>query len=105
MVKGRSLLALGLAAPLVGVALLLSGGAGPHEHGRLYVADLRSSDVRGYDLARHTELGRQAVAEDPHELTFAADDAWTSNYRSAAVTRLSAANETAAQFAVSGEPH
>ncbi len=101
----RPLLAIGFAAPLLGAALLLSHGGGPHEHGRLYVADLRSSDVHSFDLAQGRELSRQAVAEDPHELTFAAGSAWTSNYRSTAVTRLIAGDSATEQLPVPGEPH
>jgi DNA-binding beta-propeller fold protein YncE len=101
----RPLLALGLAAPMIGATLLLSHGGGPSERGRLYVADLRTADVRSFDLAKHQERSRQSVAEDPHELAFAAGAAWTSNYRSTAVTRLIAGDTATEQLPVPGEPH
>lgn len=103
--KLRPILTLGLAAPLLGVAFLLSHGGGPPERGRLYVADLRSSDVRSFDPANGRELSQQTVAEDPHELAFAAGSAWTSNYRSTAVSRLIAGDSATEQLPVAGEPH
>jgi YVTN family beta-propeller protein len=98
-----------LVPALVLVPLLLAAAVGRRggtpEQGRLYVANLRSSDVSIVDVATLREVARVPVPENPHEFAAAAGTTFVSNYRSAAVTRLSPEGGPSQTIAVSGEPH
>jgi YVTN family beta-propeller protein len=106
-----------VAVPLLLVAVIAGRRGAPPEHGLLYVANLRSSDISVIDLATGRETARIPVADNPHELIAAEDAVWVSNYRSAAVTLLSARDRPDSPFPlgkgvgglglfpVSGEPH
>src|SRR5689334_12906286 len=80
----RATLALGLLV----VAALAAACSDATAGGHLVVANLRSSDVSFIDLATGREVGRVAVAENPHELARTPDGLMVSNYRSASVTRF-----------------
>ena len=89
----------------IGVLALATACGAPIESGRLYVANLRSSDVSIIDIAKGRELARVPVADNPHELLLQGGALLLSNYRSAAITRLSLGGEQEATFAIPGEPH
>jgi YVTN family beta-propeller protein len=91
--------------PLVAVLSLLLAACGPpEESGRLYVANLRSSDVTVIEPASGRELARLPLAENPHEFALLGDAVLVSNYRSAAITRIDG-ELSARQSLLAGEPH
>jgi YVTN family beta-propeller protein len=75
------------------------------ESGRLYVANLRSSDVSVIDLASQHEVARVPVVNNPHEFATLGNDILVSNYRSTAVTRLTPDGDVIEAVAVPGDPH
>ncbi len=78
---------------------------GPGPTGRLYIASLRSSDVRVHDLAASVYGKPVPAAFNPHEFTVVSGHVWVSNYRSAAVSRLAPDGTVAAQHPIPGDPH
>lgn len=96
---------------LVVLALTLVGCGAPAASpqpaaaGRLYVASLRSSDVRVMDLATGVAGAPASSLFNPHEFVEAGGQVWVSNYRSAAVSRLAGDGTPATTYAVAGEPH
>ena len=79
--------ALALLAALATLLPWPGGGAGD-AGGRLYVANLRSSDVTVVDVARGTVVARWAQAPTPHEFAAGAGRLWVSHYRGDLVTGL-----------------